>query len=249
MGWSGNATIGFKAAGSYYENHMFSGNSARLIACLNSSSNYSWSNIIYQLSKLSYIVHYQKKPLITYISALIVRTSIDQKDLPFFTLGSTSGVMKTFFPSLDDTSSDAIYIPGGFKFGENNHTTVYVRRSSYDRYQNPDINNYCTCVLQVSSNGFFSFDREASYNTPQLFSSSFTSAHLVAPFWSNNDISNRVGNISYEVHYSETSNSNYIDLVSTFISQQEQVEFRGSWMLLAEWNRVPQFRGPLTVVS
>ena len=53
MGWSGNATIGFKAAGNYYENHIFSGNSARLIACLNSSSDYSWSNIIYPLTSKS----------------------------------------------------------------------------------------------------------------------------------------------------------------------------------------------------
>lgn len=49
--------------------------------------------------------------------------------LPFLTLGSTSGVKRTFFPSLVDSLSDAIYIPGGFKFGQNNHTRVYVSPS------------------------------------------------------------------------------------------------------------------------
>ena len=51
MGWSGNATIGFKAAGDYYENHNLSGNSARLIACSNIPFNSSWTNVVYKLGK------------------------------------------------------------------------------------------------------------------------------------------------------------------------------------------------------
>ena len=94
-------------------------------------------------------------------------------------------------------------------------------------------------LFQVSTNGFFSFDREVSFTNPQLFSPSFSDAALVAPFWADNDISNRVGAISYEVH----SSGSPISRVSTFISQQQQVQFSGSWMLLAEWNNVPQFNG------
>lgn len=56
MGWSGNATIGFKAEGNNYENHMFSGNSARLVACLDLTSNSSWSNVIYELSMQAYLL-------------------------------------------------------------------------------------------------------------------------------------------------------------------------------------------------
>ena len=93
--------------------------------------------------------------------------------------------------------------------------------------------------FQVSSNGFFSFGGAVPYTTPQLFSSTFSDAYLVAPYWASNDISNRVGNISYEVH----SSTDYVIQVSTFISQQQQVQFNGSWMLLAEWNNVPQFNG------
>lgn len=102
--------------------------------------------------------------------------------------------------------------------------------------------------MQVSTNGFFSFGEAVVYNTPQLFSPSSPPTYLVAPFWSNNDISNRVGNITYEVHTVETSPS-YTTLVSSFISQQKQVKFRGNWMLVAHWNGVPQFGGSLATVS
>ena len=71
---------------------------------------------------------------------------------------------------------------------------------------------------------------------------------MVAPFWANNDLLNRIGSISYEVHNFETSSS-YISKVSAYISQQQQVQFNGSWMLLAEWKNVSQFGGALSVVS
>ena len=70
----------------------------------------------------------------------------------------------------------------------------------------------------------------------------------MAPFWSNNDISNRVGNISYEVH-TEANSPELINLVSSFITQQEQVQFNGNWMLVARWNDVPQSGGSLANVS
>ena len=48
--WSGGATIGFNAAGNFYQNHHLSGTYAKNIACLNTPVT-SWTNIIYQLSK------------------------------------------------------------------------------------------------------------------------------------------------------------------------------------------------------
>ena len=86
------------------------------------------------------------------------------------------------------------------------------------------------------------------YNTPQRFSASSPFTYIVAPFWSNNDISNRIGNITYEVHTTEVSQSQ-IALVSSFISQQQQVQFNGSWMIVAKWNGVPQFERSLSIVS
>lgn len=110
------------------------------------------------------------------------------------------------------------------------------------------MHNYFSLCVQVSTNGYFSFGEAAAYNNPQLFSPSSPSAYIVAPFWANNDISNRVGNITYEVHTAETSPS-YMMLVSSFISQQKQVKFSGNWMLVAYWNDVPQFGGSLSAVS
>ena len=51
MGWSGNATIGFSAAGNFYQNHHLSGTpNANSIACINATSS-GKSNTVYQLRK------------------------------------------------------------------------------------------------------------------------------------------------------------------------------------------------------
>jgi len=73
-----------------------------------------------------------------------------------------------------------------------------------------------------------------------------TPSFLVTPFWSDNDISKGFGQVSYEVH---SFQSDAMAWVSTFISQQQQVDFTGSWMLIAEWKNVPQYLGPSTKVN
>ena len=50
MTWSGNATIGFNAGGTQFENHPLSGTfSAMSIACLN-SNNSVWTNLLFKLT-------------------------------------------------------------------------------------------------------------------------------------------------------------------------------------------------------
>ena len=50
MEWGDDATIGFNAAGDYYENHILSVTSqASDIACVNSAFS-EWSNVVYRLS-------------------------------------------------------------------------------------------------------------------------------------------------------------------------------------------------------
>ena len=170
---------------------------------------------------------------------------LDQGAFPYLTLGVTPNVSRTYFPSVVDGSSEAIHIPSRFPFGRSNQTTVFVSLA-FTGLKNI---TFFPLRAQVSTNGFFSFGEAAAvYNTPQLFSPSSPLAYIVAPFWANNDISNRVGNITYEVHTTETSPS-YITLVSSFISQQQQVKFIGNWMLVAHWNGVPQFGGSLAAVS
>ena len=59
MDWSGNAVIGFKADDDSFQNHPFSGSNASFVACQN-SPDHTWSNVIYQLRKMTVIiVHFQ----------------------------------------------------------------------------------------------------------------------------------------------------------------------------------------------
>ena len=117
MSWSGNATIGYKAVGNNFVNSRFSGNGARLIACLNSTSNNSWTNIIHKLSKNQ---EFYYDPMMLY------QPKIDQRVLPYLRLGITPNVSITYFPSVVDGSSEAIHIPRGLPFGQSNQMSVYV---------------------------------------------------------------------------------------------------------------------------
>ena len=50
MAWHGNATIGFNAGGTWFENHVLSGTAgANSIACTNRSSSV-WTNVVYKLT-------------------------------------------------------------------------------------------------------------------------------------------------------------------------------------------------------
>jgi len=129
MDWSGNAVIGFKAGDDFFQNHPFSGSNASFIACQN-SPDHSWSNVIYQLRKMILIVHFQcaiSACVIDLSAPMHVHLHADLKELRFLTLGSTSGVMRTYLQPSDDGASTTITIPGGFKFGNTTQTSVYVR--------------------------------------------------------------------------------------------------------------------------
>ena len=88
----------------------------------------------------------------------------------------------------------------------------------------------------MTSNGFFSFGREAHLHNPVLFPESVFYNHLVAPYWVNSDI-RQSGRISYEVHNTMTG---LISIVNNFIQQQEDEDFVGSWMMVATFSEVPQ---------
>jgi len=52
MGWARQATIGYNAAGDFYENHRLTGSleaPANTIACLNNPTSV-WSNVVYKIS-------------------------------------------------------------------------------------------------------------------------------------------------------------------------------------------------------
>ena len=59
---------------------------------------------------------------------------------------------------------------------------------------------------------------------------------FVTPYWIDNDPSVQ-GNVSYEVH---ARGSSYLQDVNDFISRDQDIEFRGVWMLVGFWWDVPE---------
>ena len=92
-----------------------------------------------------------------------------------------------------------------------------------------------------------SFGRPFPYHSPNLFPGTSFYNYLVAPFWTDADITNGVGKVSYQVHDNNQSES--LSWVSTYISQQQQINFSGTWMLVAEWKDVPEYNGATSIVS
>ena len=95
----------------------------------------------------------------------------------------------------------------------------------------------------MATNGIISLQQPFTHHVPYSFPSEFTfisSAFLLAPFWSDVDIRQH-GSVKYEIH-SGSSNS-LLSQVNNFISNYTETEFCGTWMLVAEWNQVPQYPG------
>ena len=70
--------------------------------------------------------------------------------------------------------------------------------------------------------------------------------YLVAPFWADIDIRWGVGHISYQVY---STRSPLLDTVNNFISDEENNNFSGQWMLVAEWNKVIEHSwSPVSVI-
>ena len=104
--------------------------------------------------------------------------------------------------------------------------------------------------LQVGTNGYFSFGTRRTVHDPFLFSFTTPYNYLVAPFWADIDISIH-GSISYEVHSTSAGSSSIalLNRVSTFISNQQNTQFSGNWMLVASWSQVSAYRGSSSIVS
>ena len=70
---------------------------------------------------------------------------------------------------------------------------------------------------------------------PELFP--VDSLYMVAPFWNDIDI-REMGDTSYQVY---STGSPLLDTVNTNIRDEENISFIGHWMLVAEWNNVPEY--------
>ena len=63
---------------------------------------------------------------------------------------------------------------------------------------------------------------------------------LVAPFFTDTDISYGVGQIRYEIHTTATS-AYLLSNVSKLISEHMETDFSGEWLLIAEWRDAPAY--------
>ena len=104
-----------------------------------------------------------------------------------------------------------------------------------------------TFLSQVSTNGYFAFDQALTIHVPYLFPGSGLYS-LVAPFFTDIDISRGVGQIRYEIHTTATSEY-LLSNVSTLINEHMGMEFNGEWLLIAEWRDVPAYGQSLDIVS
>lgn len=97
--------------------------------------------------------------------------------------------------------------------------------------------------MQIGDNGVISFGTPFFLFIPEAFPGSIN-IDVVAPYWSDNDI-RREGSVKYEVL--QAGNSLREDMllatVSDFITETlgNMTTFKGSYMILAEWNNVHSF--------
>lgn len=70
---------------------------------------------------------------------------------------------------------------------------------------------------------------------------------LVAPFFTDIDISKGTGSITYEVHTPTNSEALFSD-IHTVINDQMKTNFTGSWLIVAEWKDAPEFGGFKNIV-
>ena len=97
------------------------------------------------------------------------------------------------------------------------------------------INGTHFTFLQVGSNGVISFQEGFSHHQPVLFPSGVSFAFLLAPFWSDIDLTTN-GSIRYQIH--DQLNSALLLQVNDFISNYTDSSFTGTWMLVVEWTEV-----------
>ena len=97
----------------------------------------------------------------------------------------------------------------------------------------------------MGTNGYFTFTGYSGFS-PFLFNEN-TNLPLVAPFFTDIDISNGVGQIDYEIHTSDTSGS-ILSQVDSVINEHTGTSFNGEWMLVATWEQVPAFGGGTSIV-
>lgn len=98
------------------------------------------------------------------------------------------------------------------------------------------------CTAQVGTNGYFSFGRRFTGFAPFLFSEGNTIS-LVAPFFTDIDISRGSGGVRYQIHndLNVTRSKALGEQVDTVINTNKLTNFRSKWLLVASWEDVSPY--------
>ena len=108
---------------------------------------------------------------------------------------------------------------------------------------------YSYTLTQISSNGLFSFGYgNTAYRPHTLSSTNLGDNYIIAPFWGDSDL--RDDSVEGSVLYqSFTAGAPLLGIVNSFIRSEVENSFSGSWLLIAKWDRVPEFSESNSIVS
>ena len=95
--------------------------------------------------------------------------------------------------------------------------------------------------MQVGTNGYFTFGRFTGF-TPFPFSEG-NGLSLVAPFFTDIDISKGSGRIVYQVHnnFSDIFSSQVAQYINVAINTNRYTNFSAEWILIATWTEVSPY--------
>ena len=98
----------------------------------------------------------------------------------------------------------------------------------------------------MGSNGVLSFGQSFYEYIPERFPIPYGDTPLIAPYWTDIDLSGGVGNVTYTV-YTIENGSSYIDQVNEFIHvatstvEAIDINFNATTMLVSQWINVCPF--------
>ena len=98
--------------------------------------------------------------------------------------------------------------------------------------------------MQVGTNGYFAFEQFIGF-TPFTFDGN-RNISLVAPFFTDTDLSIGKGHVFYEIH-TDTTSTEMFSSINSLINEHKQAQFDGKWLMVAKWEDVPPY-GNLSIV-
>ena len=89
----------------------------------------------------------------------------------------------------------------------------------------------------MGKNGYFTFQGiRVTYSSP--FNGK-RNVSLVAPFFTDVNITVPLGQVSYEVHDDSTKSTEIFSQVNSLINEHKQTQFNGELLMIAKWNNIP----------